>query len=46
MADPWPRVEKRKNEEITDESKKRRIKKKMFALLMAYCGQGYLGLQR
>ncbi len=28
------------------EFKKPRVRKKMHALLMAYCGQGYLGLQR
>ncbi|XP_065218514.1 pseudouridylate synthase 1 homolog isoform X2 [Planococcus citri] len=50
MADPWPALDKRKAENEADETesenKKPRVKRKMHALLLAYCGQGYLGLQR
>lgn len=48
MNDPWPVSTKRVSEGGEDESecKKARIKKKMYALLLAYSGQGYLGLQR
>lgn len=51
MADPWPVLDKRKAEDESSEPaaadiKKPRIKRKMHALLIAYCGQGYLGLQR
>lgn len=48
MSEPWPILKKPKLEGELDaeDSKKPRIKKKMYALLMAYCGQGYLGLQR
>lgn len=47
MNHPWPVYTKRKNEHDDNiEMKKPRIKKKMYAILLAYCGQGYLGLQR
>lgn len=48
MAHPWPVLDKRKAEveNSTDIAKRPRIKRKMHAILLAYCGQGYLGLQR
>lgn len=47
MNDPWPIAQKRSADgEDEAEAKKARVKKRMFALQMAYSGQGYLGLQR
>lgn len=49
---PWPVCKKPKLEndeskqEVDDQPKPPRVKKRMFALLVAYCGQGYAGLQR